>query len=97
LLAVTVFGVGERAGGDAYLGSAPSGQAESEGVAVVAGMAQPDGAELIEGFGQPGGAAGDAAAGRGTEGDEAGFDVVVASFDGPDFLGGSGGEDVPVG
>jgi hypothetical protein len=96
-LVAASLGVGERAGGDGYLGSATSGQAESEGVAVVAGMAQPDGAELLESVGQPGGSASDAAPWRGSEGDEAGFDVVVASFCGPDFLGGSGGEDVPVG
>lgn len=32
-----------------------------------------------------------------TEGHQPGFDVVVSSFAGPDFLGGAGGEDLSVG
>lgn len=34
---------------------------------------------------------------RGAEGDEAGFDVVVAALASPDFLGRAGSQDLPVG
>ena len=60
-------------------------------------MAEPDGGEVVEGLVEPGGSGGGASPGPGSEGYQPGFDVVVSSFAGPDFLGGAGGEDLAVG